>query len=110
MLDSTIITLLQNKIYIAALLLVCALITGAYFLGVKDGYVPASILCKDTILLVDQCKTDKANQQKIFTNDLIKCTTECKLNTCDKICSDKVKSALESYKRLLTDIKCGAIK
>ena len=110
MLNLFTISLLKNKIYLLALLTFSIFVLSAYYLGVKDGFIPPEIQCRDTLMIVDQCKKDKANQQKICTNDLIKCNAECKIDTCDRICSNKVKNALNSYKRLLTDIKCGAIK
>jgi len=108
--DKFIISLLSNKIYIVILTLWALTMGGAYYLGVKEGFIPASIQCKENILMLDQCKKDKALRQSLCTEDLIKCKTECKLDTCDTICSEKVKRALESYKRLITDIKCGVNK
>jgi hypothetical protein len=104
------IPLSKNKIYLLALLIFFILTLGAYYVGVKDGFIPPEIQCKDTLMIVDQCKIDKADQQKTCTSDLIKCNAECKIDTCDKICSDKVRDALNNYKILLTDIKCGSIK
>ena len=108
--NQIIISILQNKLYIIVSIILTILCSISYNIGLEHGFISPEIQCKDTLMIVDQCKKDKADQQKICTNDLIKCNTECKIETCNTICNDKVKNALNSYKRLLTDIKCESIK
>jgi hypothetical protein len=108
--NQIIISILQNKFYIIVGIVTSVLCSISYNTGLKHGFIPPEIQCKDTLMIVDQCKIDKADQQKTCTSDLIKCNAECKIDTCDKICSDKVRDALNNYKILLTDIKCGSIK
>jgi hypothetical protein len=107
-LDTFNISSLSNKIYMIIGGVWLLSLIFAYSIGVKEGFIPKHIQCKDNMDMLAQCKKDKADQQKVCTSDLIKCQSECKINTCESVCTDKVKNALDSYKRLLVDLKCGS--
>lgn len=109
-LDTFSISSLSNKIYIVIGGVWLLSLIFAYSMGVKEGFIPKHIQCKDNLDMLAQCKKDKADQQKLCASDLIKCQADCKINTCETVCAEKVTNALDSYKRLLTDLKCGGAK
>lgn len=109
-LDTFSISSLSNKIYMIVGGVWLLSLIFAYSMGVKEGFIPKHVQCKDNLDMLAQCKKDKADQQKVCASDLIKCQADCKINTCETVCAEKVKNALDSYKRLLTDLKCGSAK
>lgn len=82
----------------------------SYQKGLANGFVPKEELCETEILNLETCNKDMNELQKQHVEDLIQCNTECKINTCKPICTKQTSEALESYKKLTKELKCGDLK
>ena len=80
----------------------------SYCKGLSAGKVPHEVECKKEIEYLDQCGTDLVRLQQEHVQNLIDCTTQCKIDTCKPLCVSQVTEAIESYKRLEREFKCGS--
>lgn len=102
--------LISNKLLLAMLSLLVIVSYASYQRGLKHGFIPKEKLCETEILNLDTCNKDMNELQKQHVEDLIQCNTECKLTTCKPICTKQTSEALESYKKLTKELKCGDLK
>lgn len=78
-----------------------------YCKGLNKGKVSHEVECKQEIEFLDQCGTDLVQLQQEHVKNLIDCTTQCKIDTCKPLCVTQVTDAIDSYKRLEREFKCG---
>jgi hypothetical protein len=101
---------ISDKIILAMISLLIVVSYISYQKGLSNGFVPKEELCETEILNLETCNGDMIELQKQHVEDLVKCNTECKLNTCKPICTKQTSEALESYKKLTKELKCGDLK
>ena len=53
---------------------------------------------------------DLIQLQKEHTKSLIQCNTNCQIDTCKPICTKQTTMALDNYKKLTKELKCGDLK
>ena len=102
--------LISNKLVLAMVSLLVIVSYASYQRGLKHGFIPKEKICETEILNLETCTGDMIELQKQHVEDLIKCNTECKINTCKPICTKQTSKALESYKKLAKELKCGDMK
>ena len=105
--NQLIISILENKYYLlkGAFIIVCCLIS--YKLGLNNGFIPHETLCKDDIINLDTCKDEMKEKDKLCMQEITKCKTECKIDTCKPICIQKVQDAIDNYKKLEKVLECN---
>ena len=102
-----IVALMSNKIIIAIVLLMIVTSYISYQAGLKDGFIPKESLCKDEIIWLEQCHKDLIVLQKENYEAIAQCKASCHLDVCKPICTKQVSEAIESYKTLMHEFKCG---
>ena len=101
---------ISDKIILAMISLLIVVSYISYQKGLANGFVPKEELCETEILNLETCNEDMIELQKQHVEEVIKCNTECKINTCKPICTKQTSEALESYKKLTKELKCGDLK
>ena len=82
-------------------------LTVVYFVGLDHGFIDHATLCKDDIISIEQCHLDLLEHQKLCTEQLVKCKSNCIINECKKICITEAQQAVDNYKNLMQAIECG---
>lgn len=102
--------LISNKLVLAMVSLLVIVSYASYQRGLKHGFIPKEKLCMTEIVTVDQCNNDLIQLQKEHTKSLIQCNTNCQIDTCKPICTKQTTKALDNYKKLTKELKCGDLK
>jgi len=105
-----IVSLISNKSIIAIFSLMLVVSYLAYQRGLQHGFIPKEKLCMTEIMTVDQCNNDLIQLQKEHTKSMIECNSNCKIDTCKPICTKQTTKALDNYKKLTKELKCGDLK
>ena len=106
----SIIALISDKIIISIVLLMIAISYISYQAGLENGFIPKESLCSDEITWLDQCHKDLIVMQKENYEAVTQCKAQCHLDVCKPICTKQVSEAIESYKNLMHEFKCGSAK
>lgn len=110
MIYEKIISLISDKIIISIVLLMMAISYISYEAGLEAGFIPKEKLCSDEITWLDQCHKDLIEMQKDNLEAVTQCKASCHLDVCKPICTKQVSEAIESYKKLMHEFKCGGSK
>jgi hypothetical protein len=110
MIHEKIISFISDKIIITMVLSMLALSYISYQAGLDDGFIPKESLCSDEITWLDQCHKDLIDMQKENLESLTQCKASCHLDVCKPICTRQVSDAINSYKKLMHEFKCGGSK
>ena len=103
-----ILSLFTNKIIIALIATGVFIAGFSYKLGLNHGFIPKERLCADEIIWVSQCNQDLIESQKKSLEAVTQCKASCHLDVCKPICTRHVSDAIESYKKLMHEFKCGS--
>jgi len=103
-----ILSLISDKIIIAMFVLLVAISYISFQAGLEAGFIPKEKLCADEIVWMDQCNKDLIDMQKDNLQSLTECKASCHLDVCKPICTRQVSDAIESYKKLMHEFKCGS--
>ena len=110
MIYEKIISFISDKIIISIVLLMLAISYISYQAGLDDGFIPKESLCVNEITWIDQCNKDLIEMQKESLEAVTQCKASCHLDVCKPICTKQVSEAIESYKKLMHEFKCGGSK
>ena len=105
-----ILSLFTNKIIIALIAGGIFIAAFSYQAGLEAGFIPKERLCADEITWLDQCHKDLIDMQKESLEAVTQCKASCHLDVCKPICTKQVSEAIESYKKLMHEFKCGGSK
>jgi len=103
-----ILSLISDKIIIAIFMLIVAISYISFQMGVEAGFIPKEQLCNDEITWLNQCHNDLIDMQKDNLESLTECKASCHLDVCKPICTRQVSDAINSYKKLMHEFKCGS--
>jgi hypothetical protein len=103
-----ILSLFTNKIIIALITAGIFIAGFSYKLGLNHGFIPKEQLCNEEITWLNQCHNDLIDMQKDNLESLTECKASCHLDVCKPICTRQVSDAINSYKKLMHEFKCGS--
>jgi hypothetical protein len=99
-----------NKKWLALFFVWASSCAYSFYKGTKSIQIPHEVECKKELKYLDQCNSDLIHVQQEHVQNLIDCTTQCKIDTCKPLCVTQVTEAIDSYKRLEKEFKCGGGK
>lgn len=79
-----------------------------FWFGKRAGFIPAHIQCKETIYQVEMCTHQYNQLQQVHAQELIDAKAHCLKNKCQTLCTEQVQQAIDSYKALDIEFKCGS--
>mgnify|MGYP003120912664 CR=1 FL=1 len=100
------IFLKKKTAFIAGSLFIMFMIL-SYQAGLKAGFVPFEIQCKEPVLYLETCKDEIEEQNKAFIQRITECKSNCKIDICKPICLKKVEEAMNNYHKLNELLECN---
>lgn len=90
--------MLKNNTNIIISILI--LIIGAYLVGRNSVDVTRATICKNDIILLNQCLDDQSKNQKYYLEEIARVKAECAIDNGVDICKNEIEAAIENYKAL----------
>lgn len=90
--------MIKNNMNIIISILI--LIVGAFLVGRNSIDVSRATICKNDIILLNQCLDDQSKNQKHYLDEIARVKAECQLDTGVDLCKNEIEAAIENYKAL----------
>ena len=97
----------NRSFYILLSAVVLWFYVGFYF-GKKAGFIPKHVQCKDIVYQLESCNDLYQQEQKRYAQEIIDAKALCLKDKCQRLCTEQVQQAIESYKALDREFECGS--